>query len=172
MLFRSIKELPDAVKVLLARYYPTYIKSPPFTVNSIQDFTFKIKTNNVDQYVKLIDPKLGGFNNSNISGDFNLQNYNLHLKALIPQFYYDKKAFNNFVLNGIGTRDTLINDIAVEDIIINDSLHLPNSKLNISTGNDLSFIKLNTSASRIFGDAELNAKIGRASCRERVYLAV
>ena len=155
----KIKELPDAVKVLLARYYPTYIKSPPFTVNSIQDFTFKIKTNNVDQYVKLIDPKLGGFNNSNISGDFNLQNYNLQLKAVIPQFYYDKKAFNNFVLNGRGTRDTLTNDIAVEDIIINDSLHLPNSKLNISTSNDLSFIKLNTSASRIFGDAELNASI-------------
>ena len=155
----KIKELPDAVKVLLARYYPTYIKSPPFTVNSIQDFTFKIKTNNVDQYVRLIDPRLGGFNNSNISGDFNLQNYNLHLKAVIPQFYYDKKEFNNTVLNGRGNRDTLINDIAIEDIIINDSLHLPNSKLIVSTSNDLSFIKLNTSASKILGDAELNASI-------------
>ena len=155
----KIKELPDAVKVVLARYYPTYIKTPAFAVNSIQDFTFKIKTNDVDQYVKLIDPKLGGFNNSNISGNFNLQSYNLNLRAVIPQFYYDKKEFNNTVLVGRGTKDTLVNDIAIEDIVINDSLHLPNSKLNVSTSNDLSFIKLNTSASKIFGDAELNASI-------------
>ena len=155
----KIKELPDAVKVLLARYYPTYIKAPSFTVNSIQDFSFKIKTNNVDQYVKLIDPKLGGFNNSNISGNFNLQNYNLNLNAVIPQFYFDKKEFNNTVLNGRGSRDTLVTDVAIEDIIINDSLHLPNSVLKVATSNDLSFIKLNTSASKIFGDAELNASV-------------
>lgn len=155
----KIKELPDAMKVLLARYYPTYIKTPSFIVNSVQDFTFKIKTNNVDQYVKLIDPKLGGFNNSNFSGDFNLQNYKLNLKAIIPKFYYDKKEFNNTVLNGRGSRDTLITDVAIEDIIINDSLHLPNSVLNVSTSNDLSLIKLNTSASKIFGDAELNASV-------------
>ncbi len=155
----KIKELPDAVKVLLARYYPTYIPSPTYKVNSTQDFTFKIKTNDVDQYIKIIDPKLGGFNNSNISGNFNLQNYILNIKAVIPQFFYDKKEFINTVLNGRGTRDTLINDIAIEDIVINDSLHLPNSVLNISTSKDLSFIKLNTSASKIFGDAELNASI-------------
>ena len=155
----KIKELPDAVKVMLARYYPTYIKAPTFAINSIQDFTFRIKTNNVDQYVKLLDPKLGGFNNSDISGNFNLQASNLNLKATIPQFFYEKKEFNNTVLVGRGTRDTLVNDIAVEEIIINDSLRLPNSKLNVSTSNDLSFIKLNTSASKIFGDAELNASL-------------
>ncbi|MFN0081316.1 MAG: translocation/assembly module TamB domain-containing protein [Ferruginibacter sp.] len=155
----KIMELPDAVKVLLARYYPTYIKPPSYFVNSIQDLAFTIKTNNVDQYIKLIDPKLGGFNNSNISGDFNLRNYNLHLNATVPQFFYDKKEFTNTVLVGRGTKDTLVNDISIEDIVINDSLHLPNSKLTVATSNDLSFIKLNTSASKIFGDAELNASV-------------
>ena len=155
----KIMELPDAVKVLLARYYPTYIKAPSYIVKSTQNFTFFVKTNNVDQYIKLIDKKLGGFNNANISGSFNLQNYDLTLNATIPQFIYDQKEFRNTVLSGKGTRDTLVNDIAVEDIVINDSLHLPNSKLRIATSNDLSFIKLNTSASKIFGDAELNASV-------------
>ena len=155
----KIMELPDAVKVLLARYYPTYIKAPSYIVKSTQNFTFFVKTNNVDQYVKLIDKKMGGFNNANISGSFNLQNYDLALNATIPQFIYDKKEFRNTILTGKGTRDTLINDIAIEDIIVNDSLHLPNSKLRIATSNDLSFIKLNTSASKIFGDAELNASV-------------
>ncbi len=155
----KIMELPDAVKVLLARYYPTYIKPPSYFVNSIQDFTFQIKTYNIDQYIKLIDPKLGGFNNSNISGDFNLRSYNMHLNAAVPQFSYDKKEFVNTLLVGRGTKDTLVNDISIEDVVINDSLHLPNSKFIVSTSNDLSFIKLNTSASKIFGDAELNASV-------------
>ena len=155
----KIMELPDAVKVLLARYYPTYIKAPSYIIKSTQDFTFYVKTNNVDQYVKLLNKKMGGFNNANISGSFNFQNYELSLNATIPQFTYDQKEFRNTVLVGKGTRDTLINDIAVEDIIVNDSLHLPNSKLRIATSNDLSFIKLNTSASKIFGDAELNASV-------------
>ncbi|MCY7292236.1 MAG: hypothetical protein LH615_08650, partial [Ferruginibacter sp.] len=87
----KIMELPDAVKLLLARYYPTYIKAPSYIVKSAQNFTFFVKTNNVDQYVKLIDKKLGGFNNSTVSGSFNLQSYDLTLNATIPQFVYDQK---------------------------------------------------------------------------------
>ena len=155
----KILELPDAVKVLLARYYPTYIKAPSYIVKSTQNFTFFVKTNNVDQYIKLIDKKLGGFNNADISGSFNLQNYELGLNAAIPQFLYDKKEFKNVTLIGRGTKDTLVSDVAIEDIIVNDSLHLPNSILHIASSNDLSFIKLNTSASKIFGDAELNASV-------------
>lgn len=154
-----IMELPDAVKVLLARYYPTYIQAPTYFVKSTQNFDFSIQTKNADQYIKLFDPKLRGFNNANISGAFNLQNYDLKLNAAIPQFSYDGKTFNGIVLAGTGTKDTLVADIAVDDVIINDSLHLPDSRLRIIANNDVSLIKLNTSASKIFGDAELNASV-------------
>ena len=155
----QIAEMPDAVKVLLAKYYPTYIQAPRYIVKSRQNFDFTVNTKNVDQYIKLLDPKLGGFNNANIAGSFNLQNYDLKLKATIPQFTYAGKTFTNTEIFGTGTRDTLIADIAVEDIILSDSRHLPNTKLRVAANNDLSLIKLNTSASQIFGDAELNATI-------------
>jgi hypothetical protein len=155
----KIMELPDAVKVLLARYYPTYIKAPAYFVKSTQNFDFSIETKNADQYIKLLDPKLGGFNNSTIKGAFNLQNYDLKLNATVPQFSYDGKTFNGIALTGTGTKDTLVADIAIDDVIINDSLHLPDSRLRISANNDVSLIKLNTSASKIFGDAELNASV-------------
>lgn len=154
-----IMELPAAVRVLLNKYYPTYIKAPGKPVSSVQDFTFNIKTLNVDQYVRLIDPKLSGFNNSTISGNFNLQNSRLKLDALVPLFSYDGKSFTNAQIQGAGTGDSLITDIAVDDVMINDSMHLPNSRLRIATSNDVSLIRLNTSASRIFGDAELNASV-------------
>jgi hypothetical protein len=155
----KIMELPDAVKVLLARYYPTYIKAPAYFVKSTQNFDFSIKTRNADQYIRLLSPKLGGFNNATITGAFNLQNYDLKLNAAIPQFSFDGKEFNGVALTGTGTKDTLVADIAVDDVIINDSLHLPDSRLRITANNDLSLIKLNTSASKIFGDAELNASV-------------
>ncbi|MFC4261839.1 translocation/assembly module TamB domain-containing protein [Ferruginibacter yonginensis] len=155
----KIKELPDAVRVLLAKYYPTYIKAPNYIVKSTQDFEFNIKTYNVDPFINLIDKKLGGFNNAAINGRFNLQNYDMALNVTVPQFSYDGKVFTNTVLKGQGNKDSLINDIAIEDIAINDSLHLPFSKLRVAASNNVSLIKLNTSASRIFGDAELNATV-------------
>ncbi len=155
----KIMELPDAVKVMLSKYYPAYIKAPKYIVKSTQDFTFNIKTNNADAFVKLLDKRLGGFNNATINGRFNLQDYNLNINATVPQFIYDGKTFNNISLVGNGNRDSLINDIAVEEITLNDGLSLPNSTLRIAASNDVSLIKLNTSASKIFGNAELNASV-------------
>jgi hypothetical protein len=167
----KIMELPDAVKLMLSKYYPAYIKAPKYNVKSTQNFSFNVKTNNADAYVKLLDKRLGGFNNATISGRFNLQDYNLNLNATIPQFSYDGKIFNNLTLVGNGNRDSLINDIAVEDITVNDSLHLPNSTLRIAASNDVSLIKLNTSASKIFGNAELNASVETMSDGVKIHFS-
>ncbi len=157
--FFNIGEIPSAVKILLAKYYPTYIKAPINRVNTQQNFTFNIKTYNVDQYIQLIDKKLTGFNNATFAGNFNLQSNNVGFSALIPQFAYDGKIFYNTNAVANGNKDTLVANIAIKDIVINDSLHLPNSNLQLTANNDISLIKLNTSASQIFGNAELNASI-------------
>jgi hypothetical protein len=155
----NIAELPNAVRLMLSKYYPTYIKAPNNIVKRTQDFTFSIKTNNADGYIKLLDKKLAGFDNTTANGSFNLQKNEVKLDVVVPEFSYNGKVFKNVLVNGNGNRDTLITDVAVEDVMINEDLHLPNSKINITTNNDLSLIKLNTSASKIFGDAELNASV-------------
>ncbi|MEJ7611416.1 MAG: translocation/assembly module TamB domain-containing protein [Ferruginibacter sp.] len=155
----KIKELPDAVKVLLAKYYPAYIKAPSYLIKSTQDFIFSVNTKNVNQYVGLFTKKIAGFNNASATGSFNLRNNDLRLNATVPEFSYDGKVFKNLVLTGTGTGDSLVTEIAVTDIIINDSMNFPDSRLRIATSNDISLIRLNTSASRILGDAELNATV-------------
>ena len=155
----KVAEIPNAVSFLLAKYYPTYIKAPSKKVTSIQNFTYDITTKNIDTYAALIDKKLTGFNNSNFNGFFDLQAYNIQLNATVPQFEYDKKIFNNIKLNSIGTGENLLTDITVDEIKLTDSISLPFSKLNIDTRNDVSVIKLNTSASKTFGNAELNASV-------------
>ena len=154
----KIMELPDAFKVFLAKYYPSYIKPPKGAVSN-QDFSFNIKTNNIEEYIQLLDKRLKGFNNARIDGSLKLNTYELKIKALVPEFSYDGKRFINTNLQGNGNRDTLFADIAVDDIIISDSLHFPGSKLKLAANNDLSLINLKTSAGKTLNDAELNASI-------------
>ncbi len=154
----TIMELPDAFRVFLSRYYPVYIKKPSYTVSN-QDFTFNIKTKQVADYIKLFDKKINGLNNADIAGNLNLGNYELNVNAKIPEFEYDGKKFTNINIKGSGNRDTLKADIAVDDIILSDSLHFPDTKLQLSANNDISEIHLKTSAGNTLNDAELNASI-------------
>ncbi|MFM2326970.1 MAG: hypothetical protein RIR31_1172, partial [Bacteroidota bacterium] len=154
----KILELPDAFKVFLSRYYPAYITKPNYKV-SAQDFSFFIKTKDVDQYVQLLTPKLKGFDNATFSGNLNLALNELNIKANIPGFEYDKKIFNAVNLDSKGSFDTLNTKITTGDIILNDSLSFPGTDLLIRSHNDISTIQLKTSASKTLSDAELNATV-------------
>ncbi len=154
----KIMELPAAFSSFLNRYYPTYIPLPKKKV-SPHDFDFEIKTRQVEDYVRLVDKRLKGFNESRITGHMSLGNYQLAVTAFVPEFSYDGKEFNNTTLVGSGTRDTLFADITAEDIKISDSLRFPDTKITIAAHNDVSRIKLTTSAGTTLNDAELNASI-------------
>lgn len=154
----KVLELPDAFKFFLNRYYPAYIKKPNNQVSD-QDFSFDIKTKEVDEYIKLLDKRLSGFNYATISGRLNLANSELIVKANVPDFAYDGKTFNNVKLTGNGNRDTLRADISIDDIGLSDSMHFPSTKLQLIANNDVSEIHLKTSAGKTLNDAELNASV-------------
>ncbi|HPH85421.1 MAG TPA: translocation/assembly module TamB domain-containing protein [Ferruginibacter sp.] len=154
----TILELPDAFKVFLSRYYPTYIKKPSYRVSN-QDFSFNINTKQVDEYIRLLDSRLSGFNDASISGNLNLAAYDLKVNAQVPLFSYDGKTFSNIRLTGNGNRDTLKADIAADDIQISDSLHFPATNLKLTANNDVSEIQLKTSAGKTLNDAEINASV-------------
>lgn len=154
----KILELPDAFKLFLNRYYPAYIKKPTYQLSD-QDFSFDIKTREVDEYVKLLDKRLSGFNNASVTGHLNLANSELNVNADVPDFAYDGKTFSNVKLEGIGNGDTLKANISVDDIGVSDSLHFPGANLQLTAHNDISDIHLITSAGKTLNDAELNASI-------------
>jgi len=154
----QIIELPDAFKVFLSRYYPAYIKRPGYVVKD-QDFSFEIKTKEADQYFQLIDKRLRGFDNSVISGNLKLKDNDLNVRAEVPTFSYDGKVFNNIMLESHGTLDSLQTSVMVEDIAINDSLHLPNTNLRINSSKDTSMVSIVTSASKTISEASINARV-------------
>ena len=154
----KIMELPDAFGLFLNRYYPAYFKKPAYNIGD-QDFSFLIQTKDVNDYVKLFDKRLSGFDNSVFSGNLRLAQNEFNINASIPQFSYDGKNFESIELASKGNRDSLNTVISVRDVAISDSLHFPNTKLTLSSSNDISNIQLSTSASKTLSDAQLNAQV-------------
>lgn len=154
----KILELPDAFKLFLSKYYPIYINKPDYKLNN-QDFAFRLKTNNVEPYLQLFDKKLSGGNYASISGHLNLANNELNINGDIPEFGYKEKKFSNIIITGNGSQDTLNTDVSIGDIAISDSVHLPDTKLQLISNNDITEIHLKTSATETLNNADLNASV-------------
>ncbi len=154
----SINELPNAFESFLSRYFPSQINGTP-SFKSEENFSFKITTHDFDAFSKILDNRLGGFNNSSFTGDLNLKENKLNINAEIPRFSYSGKVFNNTRFNSIGNFDSLQTQVDIDEIIINDSMSLPSTKIAFTTRNDLSDISINTRASKTFGDAAIHATL-------------
>lgn len=154
----NIRDLPDAVKLFLNKYYPAYIK-PPNRQPENQSLTFDIKTQNVDDYVKLIDSSLAGFNNSHIYGKLDTRGSELKLNADIPQFKYSKYNFDNVKLAASGNKDSLALYGIASNINVSDSLNIPLALFRINAHNDISDVQINTGSNQAINQADLHAKV-------------
>lgn len=165
----KILELPEAFNVFLNRYYPSYFEKPTIDIGD-QDFSFLIKTKQVDDYVKLFDHRLTGFDNAVFSGNLKLAENEFNIQATVPQFSYDGKKFEHIVLSGKGNLDSLNTSITVKNVAITDSLNFPNTQLILNSKNDISNIQLSTSASKTLSDAQLNARVQTYSDGVKIHL--
>ena len=154
----QVLELPDAFQLFLNRYYPAYINKPKRKIEN-QDFTFLIRTKNVSDYIGLINKKLGGLNNSVFMGNINVAKNTLNVQADIPEFSFTNISFNNIHFTGSGTKDTLAFNGNIDDVIINDSLHAPDTKIQVIAYNDISDVNINTSANKTLNAANISARV-------------
>ena len=154
----KILELPDAFQLFLNKYYPAYINKPRQKIEN-QDFSFLVKTRNVSDYIALINKKIGGLNNSIFIGNINVAENILNIQASVPQFTFSNISFNNIDFTGRGTQDTLALNGDIDDVIINDSLHAPGTKIQVTASNDTSDVIINTSANKTLNAASLSVKV-------------
>lgn len=164
----KILELPDAFQLFLNRYYPAYIKKPYRNIHD-QNFTFDIKTKNISDYMSLITKKLKGFDNSRITGGLDLSQNILSVQTVVPLFSYSNINFYNTTLTARGTLDSLGVTTDVEDVVINDSLHFPNTKIVIGAQNDFSDVSIKTAASRTLNEADLSVRVQTLSDGFKLY---
>ena len=154
----SIKKLPAAFQEFLHRYYPSYIQ--PNTVKlSKEKFSFVITTRQVDPYIELFSKDLRGFNNTNINGRINSDENLLNVNADVPQFNYKNISFYKVEVTGNGNYDSLHLDTRIGEVYVNDSLHFPLTHIQLRSFNDVSEIRINTSANQTLNAANISARV-------------
>lgn len=154
----SIRDLPDAFNLFLNKYYPSYIK-PPHKLPENQSLAFDIRTMYVDDYVKMIDSSLSGFNNSHFTGSLNTFDDQLTLNAEIPQFKYGRYNFDDVRISAKGTQDSLAVAGSAANINISDSLNIPLAVFHINAIHDSSKVQIRTGANQAIYQAALNAEV-------------
>ncbi|HEY2649929.1 MAG TPA: translocation/assembly module TamB domain-containing protein, partial [Puia sp.] len=154
----SIKKLPAAFQEFLHRYYPSYIK--PNTIKlSREKFSFVITTRQIEPYLDLFTKNFRGFNNTNINGRINSDQNLLNLNADVPQFNYKNIAFYKVELKGNGNYDSLYIDNKIGEVYVNDSLHFPQTHIQLRSFNDISDVKISTSANQTLNAANISAQV-------------
>lgn len=158
----SIRHLPEVFKQFLNKYYPAYIPPPEHFVKN-QNFLFQLDVKNIDQYLSLIHPGLRGFNNSTIVGSLNSATNLMAVSTMIPYAAYNNIAVQDFRLTGQGNMDSLKLTGIIGNTVINDSLQFPESKITITSGNNVSHLNFATAATKTINDAQLSAQITNLS---------
>ena len=153
----DIGSLPDAFKMFLHRYYPSYIEVPRYT--KPQNFTFNIKTGVVEDYIRLIDPRLTGFNNSEINGSLNIAANTMTIDANVPYFAYQNHEFSDVILKGSGDFQRLSLTGQVGNAVVDSSRIFPQTNFTISAANDVSDVNIQTTSNLAVNQANLSAQL-------------
>ncbi|HEU4473128.1 MAG TPA: hypothetical protein VFR58_18680 [Flavisolibacter sp.] len=153
----DLQGLPDAFTLFLSRYYPSYIKAPRQVKPQI--FSFDITTGVVEDYIKLIDSRLSGFNNSHLTGSLNTTANTMTIDANVPHFSFDQYDFSDIELKGSGDLEKLTLTGQAANAQIGDSLVFPQTTFSIQAQNDISDITVSTSSNQAINQANISARI-------------
>lgn len=141
----SFMELPNAFKLFLNKYYPSYFKSPP-AANAGQDFTFSFDFGEVDKVLRAFTDDIKGLNGTQISGALNTLSGQVNLNAAVPYGAYSSFGARNLLLKANGDFNKINVSTSIEAVLYNDSTVFTNPLLLASSGRDTSFLKLDLKA--------------------------
>ncbi|MEI9946408.1 MAG: hypothetical protein WDN26_19580 [Chitinophagaceae bacterium] len=120
--------------------------------------TFDISTQYIDDYIKLVDSSLAGFNNSHIYGSLIPSPIN-YAECDVPQFKYKNYNFDNVVIAAKGDSTNLALSGSAANINISDSLNVPLAVFDIKASNDVSKVQITTGTNQAINQAKLNAQV-------------
>ena len=154
----SLVDLPDAFTYFLSKYYPSYINAP-VNVTRNQNIKFNVTTRAINEYLKLFDPRITGFDYSHFEGTLNLAKNELKFTAEVPQFKFRQYNFDEVKINATGNSDSLILTGETRNIKLNDSLNIPFANFDIHAQRDSSIVRISTGSNQAVEKADLNALV-------------
>lgn len=141
----SFMELPNAFRLFLNKYYPSYFTSPPMA-NAGQDFTFSFELGEVDKLLQAFTDDVKGLNGTQIAGALNTLSGEVHLNAAIPYAAYTDFSVRNLLLKANGDFRKIDLSTSIGNVLFKDSVVFTNPLILASSGRDTSFIKVDLKA--------------------------
>ncbi|MDQ2752506.1 MAG: translocation/assembly module TamB domain-containing protein, partial [Bacteroidota bacterium] len=155
----NILDLPNSFQAFLNHYYPSYINKPKTTPKN-QNFSVAVNTRDFDNYAQVIDARLHGLDNAQLTGSVNTEDSGTFtLSAYVPDFGWGNLSVENATFRGTGNFVSLNVTGNVDKIQVSDSTYFPNTKLSIQSANDHSVLHVETSANNTLNNAQLNADV-------------
>ena len=155
----TILDLPNSFQAFLSNYFPAYIARPKQTPRN-QAFTVDIHTRDFSRYAQVIDAKLSGFDDVQITGGINTRDSGrFYINTTIPEASYKKYKIENAELKGEGDFNDLFVVGDIGKFYVGDSTFFPNSKITIHSQQDHSIVNISSSANNTLNDAQLNADV-------------
>jgi hypothetical protein len=154
----NILDLPNTTLSFLNIYFPAYIPQPKKQVKD-QDFTFDITTRNIAEYIDMLNIPVTGFDNSTIKGRISTNESAFSLQTDVPEFKYKDIGFSSTAITATGDYKKLDLKGAINEVIFNDSLRLPQTTFAVIAANDTGSVSIRTRATQTLKDANLNAKV-------------
>ncbi|RPD38354.1 translocation/assembly module TamB domain-containing protein [Chitinophaga barathri] len=141
----SFMELPNAFRLFLNKYYPSYFTSPP-AANAGQDFSFSFEFGQVDKLIRAFTNDIKGLNGTQIAGSLNTLSGQVSLNAAVPYAGYNEFGVRNLLLKANGDFSKINVSTSIGNVLYNDSTVFTNPLIVASSGRDTSFIKLDLKA--------------------------
>ncbi len=141
----SFMDLPDAFKLLLNKYYPSYFPTAP-TKEIRQDFSFAFQMGEVDKLIRGFTDKITGFDQSKIDGSLNTLNGNLSLNVFVPQAGYGGYKVNDLQLKSSGNFNKIDISTSIGSVTSGDKVILQHPLILANSGRDTSYLKVDLQA--------------------------
>lgn len=141
----SFMELPNAFKLFLNKYYPSFFPNPP-AANAGQDFSFSFEFGEVDKVIRAFTNDIKGLNGTQVSGTLNTLSGQVSLNAAVPYAAYTDFGVRNLLLKANGDFSGINVSTSIGNVLYNDSTIFTNPLIVASSGRDTSFIKLDLKA--------------------------
>lgn len=153
-----LSDMPGAFTTFLSRYYPNYFKAPAAGAPG-QDIRYSVVLGEVDRFLPLLGMRIAGLDNSRLEGELSPARNRFTLRATIPDITLGAVEVEAFDLRAVGDGDSLRLSAQSRLITINDSLQIPGTALEVTASDNLSRLRLNTTAGPGMSSASLSLAV-------------
>ncbi len=153
----SWENLPNLGKSLAHRYFPSWIEAPSSTSLTDQ-VEFSMRSYNIESYTELLHLPVSGLSNSSVEANVNAGTGIAQLKAVVPKLQFQSNVFQNTVLDVEGVADSLHLLASVEKIYLNDSINIPEARIELSARRDTADLRLMAGLSQAVDKADIRSR--------------